>query len=425
MWPRFGVYCLHCLHNWTSAMGYDKDRMIQEEDQGWRFRDGETICYRCVSDTYLREHVKSTASEFECTFCGRTSRKEPTGIPFNELMGVIGGAIWQYFDHAVNCMGWEGGYVGTTYDSYDLVRDEIPTPSENEEILSAIIDSLGDQIWCDLNPYALTGAERYASSWEQFCNTVKHKVRYFFDSKDNSDDYSETIPVPEMLEELRDIIDEAGLTASLPVGTQFFRVRPHKQDEVCDNWRSLGSPPAEASVSNRMSAAGISVFYAAMDLSTARAETTANLEPTDGRVLTVAIWTNSRPLNVLDLSRLPEIPSFYAQVRYDRDHLLFLRDFVESITEPVVHDGREHIEYVPPQIVTEYFRHRYRLHDKLSLDGIIYPSSQRKRGRSVVIFVSQADLNPDPHAWSGDSVPILALEPTSIRTLLRSRARPR
>ena len=70
-----------------------------------------------------------------------------------------------------------------------------------------------------------------------------------------------------------------------------------------------------------------------------------------------------------------------------------LRDFVQSITRPVVHDGREHTEYVPTQILTEYFRHRYRLHDGTQLDAIVYPSTQRRAGRSVVIFASQEDLD--------------------------------
>ena len=151
------------------------------------------------------------------------------------------------------------------------------------------------------------------------------------------------------------------------------------------------------------------------------AETTANLDPTNQRVLTGAMWISSRPLNVLDLSKLPAPPSFYAQARHERDQLLFLRDFVESITRCVVHDGREHIEYVPPQIVTEYFRHQYRLPDNSMLDGIIYPSAQHKRGKSIVVFASQDDLNPGPHQWGEDRVPIMTLDPTSIRRLRRSR----
>ncbi len=174
-----------------------------------------------------------------------------------------------------------------------------------------------------------------------------------------------------------------------------------------------------------MSAAGISAFYGAMDMATARAETTANFDPADTRILTGAMWTNTRPLKVLDLSKLPRTPSIFAQVRYDRDHLVFLKQFVQSSTQPVQHDGREHTEYVPSQIVTEYFRHRYHFHfdDKSQLDGIIYPSAQQKRGRSVVIFASQNDLNPVPSEWIRESVvPILVLDAGSIRRL---RRRPR
>ena len=93
-----------------------------------------------------------------------------------------------------------------------------------------------------------------------------------------------------------------------------------------------------------MSASGISVFYGALDSNTARTETTFSLDSTRGRTLTCATWTNTREMTVLDLTRLPEPPSFYAQLRYDREHLLFLRQFVEDITKRVAHDGMEHIE---------------------------------------------------------------------------------
>jgi hypothetical protein len=59
-----------------------------------------------------------------------------------------------------------------------------------------------------------------------------------------------------------------------------------------------------------MSAAGISVFYAGMDLATAKAETSANLKSSDTQVFTAGTWTNTRPLTVLDLSKLPPIRSF-------------------------------------------------------------------------------------------------------------------
>jgi hypothetical protein len=172
-----------------------------------------------------------------------------------------------------------------------------------------------------------------------------------------------------------------------------------------------------------MSAAGISVFYAGMDLATARAETMANLEPGDRHLFTAGTWTSSRALKVLDLTQLPPIPGFYSQWRYDRDHLVFLRDFVKEISQPVVHDGREHIDYVPTQILTEYFRHRYKLEGDVRLDGIVYPSAQRRRGRSIVIFASQDDLDPKENEFWGERKPTLTLDPASIRRVRKPRRR--
>jgi len=342
-------------------------------------------------------------------------------------MQAVGETVRQYHERAVDCIGCDsrgGGFIGSaTYDSYDIV-DGLPVLSGNDRVVQEVVDCLGDQEWCERSPYSLTGVERYAVSWEEFCRTVKHKIRYFFDSKDKPDDFSDNIPVPDMLDELRDIIDNAGLVKTLEAGTQFFRIRLHQVKELCDSWRTLGPPPSAAAPSNRMSAAGISVFYAAMDMATATAETTANLDSADTRILTGATWTNTRPLTVLDLSKLPPTPSIFAQVRHERDHLVFLRQFVKSITQPVRHDGREHTEYVPSQIVTEYFRHRYRFENNARLDGIVYPSARYRGGRSAVIFASQEDLNPRPHEWiAQDWAPVLTVDPKSIRRIRRRSKR--
>jgi len=123
---------------------------------------------------------------------------------------------------------------------------------------------------------------------------------------------------------------------------------------------------------------------------------------------------------VLDLTKLPPIGNFYTQPRYDRDRLIFLNEFVKSIAEPVVHDGREHIDYVPTQILTEYFRHRYRLHDKAQLDGIIYPSAQHKKSRAIVIFASPDDMNPKD-AFGLDRTPLLRMDTGSIKRLRKRK----
>ena len=83
----------------------------------------------------------------------------------------------------------------------------------------------------------------------------------------------------------------------------------------------------------------------------------------------------------------------------------------------MVHDGREHIDYVPSQIVTEYFRHVYRTYDGKPLDGIIFPSAHVRNGKNFVIFASSDDLRPVTEKEFDNAPPILILDPSSIKRL--------
>ena len=206
-----------------------------------------------------------------------------------------------------------------------------------------------------------------------------------------------------MLDELRDIISRVNLVGMLPVATRFFRVRPHSRAEICNTWQSLGSPPDSEAIANRMSAAGISMFYAAFDMATARAEVSANL-PAGEHILTCAEWTNTRELYVLDLTKLPSVPSICSMPRDERDPLIFLREFVRAITQPVEHDGGEHIEYVsdtdpyrvlPPSVLGQWqFRHRRNRLPKRSLCGWAINRNLRVPKRSGTLTTGTTKPSP-------------------------------
>ena len=90
----------------------------------------------------------------------------------------------------------------------------------------------------------------------------------------------------------------------------------------------------------------------------------------------------------MDFVQLPPRPHFFdSQISIeDRYRLLFLHSFVNDVSKKIERDGKEHVEYVPTQIVTEWVR-------MLSLngervDGIRYPSAQCSGGSSIVLFVT-------------------------------------
>jgi hypothetical protein len=126
-----------------------------------------------------------------------------------------------------------------------------------------------------------------------------------------------------------------------------------------------------------MSADGVSVFYGSFERATAVAEASVSMPPGREWVLTEAEWQCTRALQVLGLSELPPVPSIFEASGEWRGAILFLREFVKSISAPVVHDGGEHIEYVPTLVLTEYFRKQVSAPDGSPLDGMVYPSAPR------------------------------------------------
>ena len=144
-----------------------------------------------------------------------------------------------------------------------------------------------------------------------------------------------------------------------------------------------------------MSPAGIVMFYGSNDSQTAVAE--IDDDPALG--IAVGTFSISREVEVLDLTRLPDRIPFFKQepetqeYAYDRHGISFLHNFVESLAAKVAPGAREHIDYVPTQVVTEWFRTVFRNGDS-RIKGIYYPSTQRPGGRSIVLFANRYAVVP-------------------------------
>jgi hypothetical protein len=97
----------------------------------------------------------------------------------------------------------------------------------------------------------------------------------------------------------------------------------------------------------------------------------------------------------LNLTKLPDLPSIFDDNRRnEREGLIFLEHFIEEISKPVTKDGSEHIEYVPSQVVSEYFALVFQPAKGKNLDGILYPSSVHSGGRNLVLFPSERTFEP-------------------------------
>jgi len=132
-----------------------------------------------------------------------------------------------------------------------------------------------------------------------------------------------------------------------------------------------------------MNPAGISYLYMAKERQTALGEVLSG-PPCRAAV---AKFSLKADMLILDLTNLPNPPSvFDTENYYTREAVLFLDAFVDTISTPTPKDGREHVEYVPSQIVSEYFAQVFKCDKEHSVDGIGFPSAVVPNGRNLVLF---------------------------------------
>lgn len=374
-------------------MGRAKDRMIQEKEQGWYFTDGERyVCADCVTDEALKEVVEGHLESNACSYCGRRE-DESIAAPLDDILEVMAEGLAVEWGDAVEELPYEsaeGGYQGTTYDTWEFFADVVGFPTEDDALQQDIAHAFRDRVWCQRNYFSVNAQEVLIFGWEEFCDVVKHQTRYFFFEPEDvpeGDDiffsHRESLSPAEVLRKIESLTNELGLVRRLPQGKLFARARTNGTGSPHLTAIALGPPPADkALVSNRMSPAGIPMFYGAEDVETAIAETTEG--PAN---VSVGLFETLKELNVLDLTNLPDPPSVYiAEASELRFGINFLRRFAADLKKPIERDGREHIEYVPTQVVTEYLRHIFRDQDGNSLDGVLYPSTKRDGGINCVLF---------------------------------------
>ncbi len=350
---------------------------------------GTHVCSQCVVVKGLFEYVETNANhEHPCSFC------EGDGtIPFDMLTSYMYGCIYkEWWIDSLSCN--EDGI-----DTYTLFTEHLHIDSMKSLLYSLIYKSFGDHWWIR------SGTS--INMWHAFSRSVKHSCRYMFQGKrhiadpmdiDTIDDDNEWISPDRCLELIGKMIDQCPcMCYKLEASTVIYRARfgTGPFTSVDD----LGPPPEKkCNKANRMSPAGISMLYGALDPLTCVRET-YNHNP----VCSVGEFMACKCMYLLDLTHISLVPSIFEPNPLQRKELLFLEDFARKVAEPLIYGANEHIDYVPTQVFAEYIRHVYCFpketigydSDNASghyCNGIIYNSSINDSGICVVLFLSDLQL---------------------------------
>lgn len=376
-------------------MGQAKNRQAELDARGYGFVSDTFVCAECFHDYAIAEFIEETATAHHCDYCGRDSDQEAMAAPLSLVVGFIVDGLERHFASPLEELFWDGadgGWQGQVRDSYEVLWDEVPLAPDSGSLFDDLLDPIREREWCDRDYGLPRPNEVLTWGWQRFSDTVKHRVRYLFQVVDEPIDgtYDSGLEIRshEMLAELGHVVEDAGLIRSVPRGATLFRARIHSAAIELSVARDLGIAPAAKAATSRMSPAGIPLFYGAVEQATAVVEIRG---PHDGagQVASVAAFRTTRELRLVDLVSLPAVPSIFdCRHQSQRPGLLFARHFAEDVSHEIERDGREHVEYVPTQVATEYFRRVFRTVDGHSVDGILYRSARQPGGTCCVLFLT-------------------------------------
>ncbi|MCT3704338.1 RES domain-containing protein [Elizabethkingia anophelis] len=350
------------------------------------------VCYRHIEKNAIKNYINRNAIPGICDYCGRNTKV----MSLENLLIFVMGTVSHFYTDAVNFLsynGEEGGYQGITYDIKQILEEHFRLEVD-DFLFEDFYNSLDmNKIWANELDYGDTPAETLIFSWEYFKDIVKYRSRYYFGMvKDlNSVDYR---LMPEMiLKEIGLYIKNFRLIKKIDINTTIYRCRQHAINDLSVRTQEgMASPPKKyALFPNRMSPAGISMFYGAFEEDTTIVEVVDNNDSDKPCYTTVKFITKNK-MNVIDLTALPSIPSRFDERRRKSYYpLIFLHNFANDLAKPVNKDD-VHVDYVPTQIITEYFRFPFSEIFKNRIDGIIYKSSKNNK-RACVLFYDNDEVS--------------------------------
>ena len=344
----------------------------------------KSICHDCVSNYALKSYIIEKGEMKICSYCGRRRKS----ILLENLMAPVMDGIRFMYSLAVEELPVdEGEFVGCTYSTEDIFSESIADEigASCEEIISDMVSLIGDETWCDANPFDVSEDEAEFNEWQRFCKLVKEKMRYvFFEAKEENGSYSNPMDI---LNYIASCIQKIGLVTTINKKTKMYRCRMSKDEKYYSDLADFCPPPLNKNFAGRMNAQGIPVLYLTLDPKTALDEVNSS----ERQYASVASYRVEDSFPVLDLTKLASIkvPSIFdAEGRAKISTIRFLKKFNEQISQKATD---EQIDYVPTQIVTEYFRFLNR-DNSSRYQGILYNSAQNESGKCLVLFLSREDV---------------------------------
>lgn len=401
-------------------MGHFSEMMIQEAEQRLRLGgiDGRKVCSQCFGDPNLSALIEANSNAGRCDYCG----DESDHVQATDLTTVLEYMLPQIdleFDRADQALPVDPDTKERMFSEDEMdtrtmleLEIELELPRDTDcELIEDITDAMPEQDWCYRDPLIDMPSVRIGASWDAFKTVIKHRRRFFFlayQDEQLDDDVSwgaAAYSIPELLEHIGNFTVDHELITPLPEGSRWVRCQGMKPEEKDFGPRRMGPPPYDKSeMPNRMSPSGVPMFYGASDIETALAE----IADGPGR-FAAGTFATKREILVLDVRAIPAVPSLFDEHKAkDRPIAQFMASFIEDFRAPIDRKKRPHIDYLPTQVITEYFRTMVRTPDKRPVEGVLYSSTKNGRD-AIVLFAENEDVMDSREEDFSDRAPWLEM----------------
>ena len=376
------------------VMGRWKEYQIEQDEQIARGyiapeRGKKYLCSSHYSDEFLKEYIDENGTDGVCSYCGKHAKV----LDLSDFVEHVGGNLADWLEDVDNAglflenfLGSDdddddeipgfkkvGGYIAPSdadyYESNEEVMEDFDLISNNNALNIDLSECLYMERKIRRDPTTMMLSDELSLMWSEFCRLVKGERRFtFFKSPmfENAHPSRSDNGLFDILTELGGVIRAA--EGIIPAGTILFRCRPADEKEKVTEFKDITAPPVEFAKANRLSPVGISMFYGSYDKATPLREVLNYCD--DKPLYYTGRFHTTQELSVVDLSSLKcsfWMPKYWQET-------LFLIRFHREISKPLK-KGDTEVEYVPPQIFTEYLRYLCRNSQDKPYDGIVYRSS--------------------------------------------------
>lgn len=349
---------------------------------------GQLVCTDCLTEAHLRDHASGNDVS-ECDYCDQ----ELPVMDMEELVELCEKAIHASFREIQQPSSViHHGYPPIGVSLYDVLERML---GADQVLLSVIHERLLDSRSYeddDDDPYFVEETEA-SSELTMDWRKMEHSLQ--FESRLANPMVGSILTM--VFDGIEDLRSKDDRSAVVMVGqghqiTSFQRGRVFQSEEALEEAlthpeKYLGPVAGGKGSPGRMNAKGISVFYGATDDHTAIAE----VRPPVGSMVVTARFDVIRPLRLLNLNDLAsmrphgELSYFNPTRRSLSERCAFLKDLQRQLTMPVMPDSAES-GYLITQAIADFLA----THEKLNLDGILFPSVQVQQdaspGQNVILF---------------------------------------